>query len=199
MLVRCLNNKISGVDAPSAIGQELRQSVGPGTDLLDLTVGSSYTVYAISIRDGGPWFFIADDLYESLSHPLAYASVMFEEADNSVSSCWKVRMRGAKNEVLIAFKEWVDNAMFLENLIDGNDHEVELFQRYKAFMDMEYPSPSIPDEAELVEGNWLMCSQCSEAWETESTLGMIGCPKCSAVMLNPRYSPPPHSVSIKAP
>lgn len=200
MLVRCLNNKISCVDAQSAIGQKLRQSVGTGTDSLDVTVGSSYTVYAVAIREGDLWYFIADDLYESLSYPLAYASVLFEQADNCVSSCWEVGVRGedSKSEVLITFKEWIDDVMFFENLIDGNDHEVELFQRYKTFMDVEHPSPSIADKAEAVDDAWFMCPKCSETWESKSTLGMIRCPKCSATLLNPQYSPPPYSASIKS-
>jgi len=196
MLVRCLNNKISGVDSQSAIGQKLRQSVGTGTDLLDVTVRSLYTVYAVAIQDGNPSYFIADDLYESLSYPLAYASILFEEFENCVSSCWKVAVGGeeSKTEVLIAFKEWIDDDRFYENLIDGNDREVALFRRYKVFMDMEYPSPSVTDEAKVLEGSWLMCSKCSDAWESESTLGMIHCPKCSATLLNPRYLPSSYPV-----
>lgn len=192
MLVRCLHNKINFIDAHTVIGQKLRQSVGIYNDALDVTVGSLYTVYAIAIREGVPWYFIADDLHEILSYPLAYASVLFDERDNRVSSCWEVVIQGkdSNSEVIIAFKEWVNDANFFEHLIDGNALEVQIFSQYKAFMDMEYPSPSINDKAELLEDAWLMCPHCAEAWESAITLGMIRCPKCFSCLLNPRYLAP---------
>ena len=190
MLVRCVHNKMNFVDAQSAIGQKLRQTVSTDTDAFDVTVGSFYTVYAIAIREGVPWFFIADDLYEVLSYPLAYASVLFDETDNRVSSCWEVvvQVKDSNCEVIIAFKEWVNDANFFEHLIDGSDLEVQIFRRYKAFMDIEYPSPSITNKAELIGDAWFMCPICAEAWESESKLGMIRCPKCFTCLLNPRYS-----------
>lgn len=200
MLLRCMHNKISLIDAQSAIGQKLRQSVSTDTDALDVTVGALYTVYAIAIREGVLWYFIADDLHEVLSYPLAYASVLFDETDNRVSSCWEVMVQGkdSNREVIIAFKEWVNDANFFEHLIDGNLLEVQIFRRYKAFMDMEYPSPSITDKAEQIGGAWLMCPRCAEAWESETMLGMIRCPKCFTCLLNPRYSASPYLVSLKS-
>ena len=198
MLVRCVSNNIKSVDSQSAIGRELHQSVRTHGGALNITVGTSYTVYAIAIRNCYPWYFVADDLYECLSYPFAYASAFFVETDVRVSSCWTVGFRGANSkvegmsEVLFTFKEWANDEVFYERLVDGNDDDLELFQKYKDFMDMEYPLSFVTDTAELVEDNWLMCPKCIDAWESDSILGMVRCPKCSTMFLNSKYSPSAH-------
>lgn len=61
---------------------------------------------------------------------------MFEEVDSRVSSCWRVgfRRKASASDVSIAFEEWLSDEMFYERLIDGNDREVEVFQRYKRLL-----------------------------------------------------------------
>ena len=197
MFVRCVSNNIKCVDPQSAIGRELRQSVRTPGGALDLTVGRTYTVYAIAIRNCYPWYFVADDYYDewSSSYPQNYAAAFFVETDVRVSSCWTVGFRGANmkvegmREVLFTFKEWANDEVFYERLFDGNKNDIQLFQKYKKFMDMEYPLSSVTDTAELVHDNWLMCPKCIDAWESDSVLGMVRCPKCSTTFLNPRYSP----------
>ena len=195
MFVRCVSNNIKCVDPQSAIGRELHQSVRTHGGALNITVGRTYTVYAIAIRNCYPWYFIADDSFESSLYPLAYAPAFFVETDVRVSSCWTVGFRGANTrvermrEVLFAFKEWANDEVFFERLVDGNKNDIELFQKYKNFMDMEYPLSFVTDTAEFVQDNWLMCPKCIDAWESDSVLGMVRCPKCSTTFLNPRYSP----------
>jgi len=196
MIVQCRHNQVSDVDPESAVFQELRESVKNDTDALDLTVGNLYVVYALVVRRGFPWYFIADDLYGRLSYPLAYAANFFDIIDNRVSRCWTIgfrqsgRRRENISELLITFKEWVDDAMFFERLIDGNDREIAIFRRYKAFMDLEYPAPWVDAKAELLQDSWVMCPECNEAWESGMSTGMTRCPKCSKVLLNPLYLPP---------
>lgn len=195
MLVRCVSNKLESVDPRSAFGRELQQSVKTDGCSLDVTVGTFYTVYAIAIRNSYPWYFIADDLYARLGYPLSYAAAFFVETDVRVSSCWTIGFRGPKSkikgmsEVLFTFKEWASDEVFFERLIDRNEDDVVLFQKYKNFMDMEYPLSYVTCTAELVEDNWLMCPKCVDAWESDSILGMVRCPKCSKMLLNPKYSP----------
>lgn len=193
MLVRCTENAIASFDTNSAIGQELHGAFGEGSKLFDITAGASYVVYAVAIRKGLPWYFIADDSYEHLLYPLPYASACFEEIDSRVSRCWSVGFRGENgkiggmSEVLITFCEWARDGGFFERLIDGSRREADLFQRYKAFMDLEYPAPVATDEAEQLEQEWVMCPKCTEVWKADATLGMTRCPKCSARLLNPVY------------
>jgi hypothetical protein len=194
MLVECLNNVTSAVPTASSLGRELLEWISPYDRQLALTVKRYYTVYAIEIRNGHPWFFVADDDYDVLSYPNVYPSICFAETDRRVSSCWTVQLpsRDARIEVgriLMAFSEWVEQETFFELLIDGNDREVELFQKYKLFMDLEYPSPTATETARELQEDWVICPQCSDAWESESDLALVRCPKCRASLRNPRYSP----------
>ena len=195
MFVRCVSDNIKSVDPQSAIGRELHRSVRTHGGELEITVGRTYTVYAIAIRDCYPWYFIADDRYKWPTYPFPYAAAFFIETDVRVSSCWTVGFCGANvkveglREVLFTFKEWASDEMFFERLIDGNKRYIEIFRKYKYFMDLEYPLSSVTDTAELVQDNWLMCPKCIDAWESDSVLGMVRCPKCSTTFLNPRYSP----------
>lgn len=42
-------------------------------------------------------------------------------------------------------------------------------------MELEYPNPDIAMKAQLIEGNWLMCPGCIDAWEAEAKDGMVVC------------------------
>ena len=195
MFVRCVSSNIGSVNPQSAIGRELHQSVRTHGGELDVTVGRTYTVYGVAIRNCIPWYFIADDSYEWSLYPLAYAPAFFVETDVRVSSCWTIGFRGANvkvegvREVIFSFEEWAQDEVFYERLVNGNESDLELFQKYKDFMDMEYPLSFVTDTADLVKGNWLMCPKCFDAWESDSVLGMVRCPKCSTTFLNPKYSP----------
>jgi len=43
------------------------------------------------------------------------------------------------------------------------------------------------DKAEIIDQDWLICSNCIDAWESASITPMIRCPKCKNIMHNPRY------------
>lgn len=191
MRVQCVNNQVQKKLMGSFVNKDFVSSIGSYGEVLDLTVNKSYIVYAIEVRDGHLWYFIADDLYESLSYPLAYASIFFSKLDSRVSNCWLLdnydHQSHEKRNITFAFKEWVEDSSFFELLIDGSDHEVTIFQKYKEFMDLEYPYSEITEKAIGLEGDWVMCPMCSEAWEVITNLGMTSCPKCNKIMLNPRY------------
>ena len=194
MIVRYVYSEIDSVDDQSATARDLHRSMGVHGSAPDLTIGTLYTVYAIIIKDHDSWYFVADDLYKILSCPIAYSSQFFDVVDVRVSSCWTVGFRNVGStgkgmrDMIFAFLEWVEDIMFYERLLDGDSADVELFRKYKDFMDMEYPQAFVRDTAELIEDNWLMCSICIDCWQSDSVLGMVRCPKCSAMLLNPRYS-----------
>ena len=199
MLVQCVTNSIHQVAPRDPLGQDWRQWFGSSSDLLSLRAGALYTVYAVRMDvNHHARYFIADENYDSqvpLSYPMSYASFFFDVIDARVSSCWTLGIpsKNSKSkcdsELLLTFKEWVGDESFYESLVDGSAREVNIFEQYKAFMDMEYPSPSVTEKAELIEDNWLMCPKCLEAWQSDVILGMVDCPQCSSVLLNPRYSP----------
>ena len=52
------------------------------------------------------------------------------------------------------------------------------------------PIPEIRDRAEDLGDNWLMCSLCQEAWQSESEYGMVLCPQCNHKLHNPKFRSP---------
>lgn len=195
MLVRCVTNSIHQVAPRAPADQDWRKWFGSSSDLLSLSTGALYTVYAVSM-DHHARYFIADNDYDGpgpLCYPVSYESFFFDVIDARVSSCWTLGVQSSSSkpkcdsELLLTFKEWVSDESFYENLVDGHAHEVGIFRQYKAFMDIEFPSPGVTEKAELIEDNWLMCSKCCEAWQSDVVLGMVNCPQCSSVLLNPRY------------
>ena len=49
------------------------------------------------------------------------------------------------------------------------------------------PIPEIREIAEDLGEDWLMCPLCQEAWQSQSTYGMVACPQCKRKLHNPRY------------
>jgi hypothetical protein len=42
--------------------------------------------------------------------------------------------------------------------------------------------------AQILDETWVMCPQCTEAWETPSKEIFVTCPKCECSLYNPRYT-----------
>ena len=49
------------------------------------------------------------------------------------------------------------------------------------------PIPSVNEKADDLGENWLLCPMCIDAWQTDSTYGMVECPKCMQIMHNPKW------------
>ncbi|MEI8366370.1 MAG: hypothetical protein WCF65_08115 [Parachlamydiaceae bacterium] len=49
------------------------------------------------------------------------------------------------------------------------------------------PIPEIREIAEDLGDTWLMCPFCQEAWQSQSTYGMVECPQCKSKLHNPRF------------
>jgi hypothetical protein len=191
MLVKCVCSDIRNVASGSELGRELGRSFGTDTHHLELTVGGLYVVYGLEIKGGWIRYFVADDAYSSTLYPVAYLATFFDVVDRRVSRCWTIGCRGANtrssSEVLLAFEEWSRDATFYERLVDGAAQEQAVFRDRKEFMDLEFPNPSIADGAEVLDGGWLLCPKCGEAWESQTAEGMTRCPKCRVLLSNPLF------------
>jgi len=194
MIVKCIANRINFIDGLTKLGRELRESTGVGNHQLDITIGRFYVVYGVALRQTGPWYFISDDLYNYTSYPIAYPSALFELLDEKSSVCWlnKYQAKEIKNlqtkaDVLYTFTEWSNNDMFYEHLVNGDNEVLSVFNQKKLFMDMEFPNPSCNTRAKILGEGWVQCIQCENAWELKSCLGMLKCPKCHTILLNPVY------------
>lgn len=52
--------------------------------------------------------------------------------------------------------------------------------------ELEFPDSTTKNRAELLEGSWLMCPLCGEAWEDKTTLAMLRCPGCNNKLHRPK-------------
>lgn len=194
MLVKCASNKIEGLSVGDDLRRQLRDSYRVPEGTLHLTVGEIYVVYATQIRTTCATFFIADDDFPALSYPVPYEAVFFEIVDDRLSRHWRFRSlvggnRGSSGQtdlVLLSFPEWVHDEGFYERLLDGEDRATTDFHRQKSLLDMEFPNPLVTTAALSSEGDWTICPKCSDAWESKSLDGLIRCPGCSSLLLNPR-------------
>ena len=106
-------------------------------------VGAEYTVYAISIIRACPFYCV--------NVPRGWGgrwgrvpSVCFETIDPRPSRCWHFDTRVVQapgNEVFhttLAISEWIDEPMFLQNLVESHEREVSIMAAAAAVMDAEF-------------------------------------------------------------
>ena len=133
---------------------------------------------------------MADDTYSSTLYPVAYFVAFFDMVDRRVSRCWTIGYQGTNarsSEIFLTFEEWSMDAASYERLVDGAEQEQRIFRARKELTDLEFPNPSIVDAAQMLDGGWLLCPKCANAWESQAADGMSRCPKCGALLRNPRW------------
>ncbi len=155
-----------------------------------LEINKMYTVYALTIERGYIWYYICDESYTY--YPIWKPSPLFDVIDGNISKYWIYNFSRGDNlyetDVTFAFPEWTEDPYdYYDKLSDGEEKEVNIFNKYKALMDLEFPDDSIKEKAVAGNGCNLMCPLCFETWESDSVLGMIECPKCKSKLHNPRY------------
>lgn len=132
MKVRCICDKISNNNSSSAIVEWSNN-----TDL-EITVGKTYTVFAITKFFDVIFYYILGD--ESDKYPLSFPHYLFMIVDNKISKYWdtslsiieKPELIKIENGEVISFKEWAfKKDMFYENLLEENLNEVSLFFSYR--------------------------------------------------------------------
>lgn len=129
MKVLChLNNLNQIKDKYSA--EKIRKYIHMPSGELGLEPGREYVVYGVLIRDNSPWFYICD---EGDEYPTPYPFEQFNITDKSFPSNWELGyhiVNGATRTELV-FPEWAITPSFYENLINGCDKEVKIFNKYK--------------------------------------------------------------------
>ncbi len=137
MKVKCISNL--GKDFPDDL-IDIRGGYRKDTKFDELLVGKEYVVYAITVVNGYFWYYIADEHY--LYFPVYKPAVLFEITDPRLSKYWKIGFEFYKEEGLkeqiIAYKEWVDEPSYYDFLSDDRKREVEIYNRYKKLMDVEF-------------------------------------------------------------
>ena len=185
MRVRCLSNK--GSSLPKTYYDE--KSGYTSKTNFNLVINKEYTVYGITIFLGHIWYYLCDESYSYF--PIWQPAALFDVVDNRISKYWMysfTHKRFLSSEIIyFAFKEWIDDPYFYDNLSDGKEEYKSIFKKYKKLMDLEFPDDSIKELAVVLNKTYLMCPFCDESWENTTNDAMVECPKCSRKMNNPNY------------
>ena len=186
MIVECVANNVSDFSSDNRLRDLLMSTFGSMGKSLSLTIGKHYVVYAVESTTHDFLFYVADDDFRGArNYPFRYLEVFFKVVDSRWSSCWTESIRDSC--IFRTFVEWSSESSFYERLVEGNTREIELFHKYRIFMEYEFPCPGVTYNASALDAKWLLCPICSEAWESVSEWGMVQCPKCHSTMHNPRY------------
>jgi hypothetical protein len=190
MEIECIYNRLNEIQ-DLGTRETLKRYFGSNEESLGLTVGKKYVVYANERRNNDDWYFITDDDYGGVRlYPMAYSSAFFRVVDSRPSSYWANAISENSfledGKSLMAFDEWDDDPGFYERLVDGGDVETQIFLKYRGLMDLEFLSSDVVEAAEAVDGTWLLCPKCGDAWETDSVFGMVECSRCGVKLANPR-------------
>lgn len=186
MKVICKNNL--GLALSSELLKSIIYDEHPEKHKFHVEVGKTYSVYVLSVVNGHTYFGIYAD--EEIGFQLLPAD-LFETVDSQVSQLWHIRYEKAVNSesayTLFGYKEIVENREHINGLLEGVEMDISIFEKYRERFDFEYPDPNIKAEAEKLDDSWLLCSSCSDAWESHSELALVKCPSCNTIQRNPVY------------
>ncbi len=186
MRVRCITNM--GRDIPPEFLAPDDEECRGDAVLDELRNEAFYTVYAMTIQNGHVWYYVCG---ENRRIPYWYPCSMFEIVDGRLSRYWEFnyirdeRPYGVIHIETWAFPEWARDDTFYERLLDRCDEAQRVFEKYSRAMNLEFPTTDTDKTAEQLEGKWVQCPHCADAWETLSTFGMLECPSCHVLSVNP--------------
>jgi hypothetical protein len=139
MKIRCKINKLSDIQDKSVV-EYLRRHIHLDNDEeLRLSVGRVYNVYGIVFWDGCPWYYICEE--DSDIYPKPKSAEFFEVVDDRLSAYWTLEHhRNSLGNCCLSlvFREWANNELFYEQLIDESSLEVETFNKYRKLIDNEF-------------------------------------------------------------
>lgn len=152
-----------------------------------LIKGKEYVVYGITIAEGQIYYYICDEMYSY--YPMTKPSSFFKVINAHCSRYWIFSLcENPEKFFKLMFPEWINESMFVTNLVDGEDREVKIFKAYKEAMDLEFPDSSITETAQIGDDEWLICPVCIDAWKSKNDLdALVICSECLSILNNPRF------------
>lgn len=189
MIARCISNRIDIFRAQEALYQSLVNMYGPSGEAVHLTPSLDYVVYAVSFHGSRPHFFVADDCY--CTYPVSYEASFFEIIDSRCSRFWNLpvdlsrwpQLECSRPTEIVSIAPWAQAGQrFYEYLVDGAEKELKIFTQYKELMDLEFRPPGHVEFAVVLQGPWVQCPFCSDAWEDGREDEMLRCPTCGKLL-----------------
>ena len=153
-----------------------------------------YTVNGLLYRNEDCVEFIICD-FNRATFPLYYASDLFEILDYRLSKyltedlgeyfILNKKRNYSEYPTTIMF-DIPSDPFFWDNFLNGKKENIDIVRNYAMLMDNEFPDDRLP-QAEIVEKNWVRCSECYNIWQENSTDGIITCPSDGVRHNNPLW------------
>jgi uncharacterized CHY-type Zn-finger protein len=177
MKVRCVNTGGEALLAADIASGNTRSSV------FHVTLARDYTVYGVVFCRSVLDYLVQADT----GSPQWTPASLFQVVCGRVSRHW-VFADWSSTEYIAAmtFAEFTESPEAFDQLVEGDDAACGMFYTLQQSADLEFVDPSVTKAAEAIDGNWVLCPVCSDAWEFESTDAMVRCPKCQSVLRSPR-------------
>ena len=179
--MRVLCKNLGGSDLPTVdiAGGYLRSTE------FHVTVGRGYTVYGLLFTKGVLRYLIEEDNLLPLWHPPSLFAVVCDR----VSRYWRLAnwSNSERYFVVISYPEITESPEAFDSLANGDREARNAFRERKQLAELEFPDSSIQEVAHLVEGDWLQCPFCADAWQLKSLDALVKCPACGKISNNPRY------------
>ena len=129
MLVKCEINELQRVSNTNT-----RKRLGESIHLESLReyieVGEIYEVQAIEYMRDGVWLYLHTDP-ESV-YPVAQPAELFSIADPTIPESWQLSWSADEGDVKLkrlSFREWVEDDYFYQDLVNGGQEAVEVYER----------------------------------------------------------------------
>ena len=142
MKVACKSNALSELLLTPYHRSYFETNFGPAAPpVWSAEIGREYTVYAVSIHRGYPFYFVAPATPRQRYQRIP--SLCFEIIDPRPSRYWRIEMRVVSSgsdqifATTMAFKEWFE-PMFLSDLVDGREPELRAMEKIAKLMDCEF-------------------------------------------------------------
>lgn len=179
MRIKCINK-----GGASLLPCDLARGNTPSTEF-HVTIGREYIVYGLLFFKNTIDYLMVDDTDLPTWHPAS----LFRVADGHIPQTWVFNSFVHENNYLgiCSWPEIAQDLEFFDRLAVGDDQARMLFFSRRSFEDLQYEDSSIKEIARLLEGKWLQCPFCEEAWKSDSLNPMVMCPSCKRVSHNPYY------------
>ena len=176
MKIRCVNTGGEALLAADIASGNTRSSE------FHVTPGRDYTVYGVVFRRSVLSYLIQ----ANTGFPQWTPASLFQVVCGRVSRHWMFADWSSGEYIAaMTFAEFVETPEAFDGLVEGEDSAREVFYRRKESADLEFMDPAVTRAAETLDGDWMQCPACSEAWECESPDAMVKCPKCQSVLRSP--------------
>ena len=179
MKVRCINTGGEVLRTVDIAAGNTRLSV------FHVTVGREYAVYGVLLIDAVLHYLIEEDTGLPIWNPAS----LFQIVCGHVSRSWVIADWSPANSyfVVMSFPEFVESQKAFDELSLGDEVARSAFFKRKELADLEFLDLSVEKAALPVEGNWLQCPFCGDAWQSTGLDAMARCPACQRISRNPNY------------